>query len=277
MSNSRNVKFVLTMCRKLIIVLILLPLFCPAAFEVQSINTSLIALGSITSLYPGSLNPAFLTQQKSMTMRVDYARLYGLSGLDYYQAQLSWNSQKQQCFGFHFRNFGNTIYQEKTAGISYGQNLKDVLSVGLSVHLYNIAIAGYQSSTAIGLTVGSVCNLNGQMQVALLFQNINSPSIYKCSDSLPECFSLGARYIPLSKIELCGELFKDTEFPFSLRVGTIIKPAKFVDLKFGTQLNPDRYSAGISIYWKKLSMDFAFQHHQILPHTFYYGIGYGFK
>ena len=265
------------MCRKLIIVLILLPTFCLAAFEVQSINTSSIALGSITSLYICSLNPAFLTEQKSMVMRVDYARLYGLTGLDYYQAQLGWSSIKQKCFGLYLQNFGNTVYQEKTAGISYGQSLKNILSLGLTVHLYNIAIAGYQSSTTIGLSLGSVWNLSEQMQIGLLFQNINSPSIYKCSDPLPECFSLGARYAPLSKMEVCGELFKDTEFPFSLRVGAIIKPFDFMDLKFGTQINPDRYSGGISIYWKSLSVDFAFQHHQTLPYTLYYGIGCGFK
>ncbi|MDO9549191.1 MAG: hypothetical protein Q7J65_09540 [Candidatus Marinimicrobia bacterium] len=265
------------MCRKLIIVLILLPAFCLAAFEVQSINTSSIALGSITSLYPGSLNPAFPARQKSLFMRADYARLYGLSGLDYYQVQMGWNPNTKNCIGLYLRNLGNPVYQEKTVGISYGQSLRDILSLGLSVHLYNIAIAGYQSSTAIGLTLGSVWNLNEQMQIAVLFQNINSPSIYECSDPLPECFSLGARYIPLSKIELCGELFKDTEFPFSLRVGAIIKLFDFMDLKFGTQLNPDRYSGGISMYWKKLSLDFAFQHHQILPYTLYYGIGYGLK
>ena len=264
------------MYRKVIIVLILLQTFCFAAFEVQSINAASIALGSITSLYPGSLNPAFLARPKSLVMRVDYARLFGLTGLDYYQAQLGWSSIKQKCLGLHLKNFGNTVYQEKTIGISYGQNLKDILSLGLSVHVYNIAIAGYQSSTAIGLNFGSVWNLNEQMQIGLLFQNINSPSIYKCSDPLPECFSLGARYAPFSKMELCGELFKDTEFPFSLRVGAIIKPFDFMDLKFGSQLNPDRYSGGISIYWKSLSADFAFQHHQTLPYTLYYGIGFGF-
>jgi len=265
------------MCRKLIIALILLPIVCQAAFEVQSINTSSIALGSIASLYPGSLNPACLIKQKSLVMRVDYARLYSLAGLDYYQAVLGWSSMKQKNVRLSLRNFGNPVYQEKTLGISYGQNLKNILSLGITVDLYNIAIAGYQSSTAIGLSLGSVWDLSEQIQIGLLFQNINSPSIYKCSDPLPECFSLGIRYAPLAKMEFCGELFKDTEFPFSLRMGTIIKPVDFMDLKFGAQLNPDRYSGGLSLYWKKLSLDFTFQQHQILPYTLYYGIGYGFK
>lgn len=257
--------------------MLLLLKFCPAAFEVQSINSSLIALGSMTSLYPGSLNPAALVAYKTLYLRADYARLYGLAGLDYYQAQLGWFSPKHKHLGLELRSFGNQIYQEKTAGFSYGLLYREILSLGLSVHFYNIAILGYQNSTAIGLTVGSVCDLSERLQVAVLFQNVNSPSIYKYSDPLPECFSMGIRYQPRTKIELCGEIFKDTEFPFSLRMGTILKPFDFVDLKFGAQFNPDRYSGGFSIYWKKLSLDFAFQHHQVLPYTLYCGIGYGFK
>jgi len=257
--------------------LLLLLKFCSAAFEVQSINPSLIALGSMTSLYPGSLNPAARAPYKTLYVRADYTRLYGISGLDYYQTQLEWLSSKQKCIGLDLCNFGNGIYQEKTVGFSYGQRLKDILSLGLSVRLYNIAILGYQSSTAFGLTVGSVWDLNEQLQIAVLFQNVNSPSIYKCSDPLPECFSMGVRYMPQMKLEFCGEMFKDTEFPFSLRMGAILKPFDFVDLKFGVQFNPDRYSGGFSFYWKKLSLDFAFQHHQVLPYTLYCGIGYGFK
>ncbi|MBN2601982.1 MAG: hypothetical protein JXR87_08315 [Candidatus Marinimicrobia bacterium] len=265
------------MCRKLIIALILLPTACLAAFEVQSINTSSIALGSIASLYPGSQNPACLFQQKSLVMRVDYARLYSLAGLDYYQAALGWNSIKRKSVRLSLRNFGNPVYQEKTVGFSYGQSLKNILSLGITVDVYNIAIAGYQSSTTIGLSLGSVWDLSEQMQIGLLLQNINSPSVYKCADPLPECFSLGVRCAPLSKMEFCGELFKDTEFPFSLRMGTKIKPFDLMDLKFGVQLNPDCYSGGLSLYWKKLSLDFTFQQHPILPYTLYYGIGYGFK
>ena len=265
------------MCRKLIIVLILLPIFCLAAFEVQSINSTSIALGTIASLYPGSLNPAFPIKQKSLVMRIDYARLYGLTGLDYYQAELGWSSKEQKSTRLSLRNFGNPVYQEKTLGISYGQSLKNILSLGITIDWYNIAIAGYQSSTTIGMSLGSVWELSEQIQIGILFRNINSPSIYKCADPLPECFSLGVRFTPLVKMEFCGELFKDTEFPFSLRMGTVIKPVDFMDLKFGAQLNPDRYSGGLSLYWKKFSLDFTFQHHQILPYTLYYGIGYGFK
>lgn len=261
---------------KFICLIILMSVTSPAAFEVQTLNASAVALGSIASLYAGSSNPACFLTDETLYLRVDYTRLFGLTGLDYYQAEGLWKFREQRQLGIGFQNFGNRIYQEKTLGICYGYQLKNLLALGLSVQLYNVAITGCQNSTAVGLSLGSVWDLDEDIQVGMLLQNVNSPAIYGHYDPLPECFLLGIRYTPVSKIDLCSELFKDTEFPFSFRMGTIIRPLPFVELKLGAQLNPDRYAGGISFYLKGLRIDVAYQHHQVLPYTLYYGIGYGF-
>ena len=263
--------------RKLITVLMFLTVLSPAAFELQSVNTTGIALGSISSLYPGALNPAVLIPEKTMVMRTDYSRLFGISGLDYYQVEISRGFRRGMCAGMTFQNLGNRIYQEKTAGFKIGSDIKNVFSVGITLNVYNVTIIGYEKSTAVGLTAGSLWNLNEEMQVSLVYHNINSPAIYHHSDPLPECFFMGVRYVSKSKVEFFGEIFKDTQFPFSLRLGSVLKPCKFLDLRCGTQFNPDRYSGGFSIYWRKFSLDFAIQQHQVLPYTLYYGIGYGFR
>ncbi len=256
--------------------LLLLTVACSAAFEVQIINASTVALGSIASLYPGSLNPACLLQDGDLYLRADYSRLFGLTGLDYYQAKGLWKFHKQRQIGFGIHNFGNQIYQEKTLGIRYGQSVQNVLTLGVALDLYHVMITGCENSTAVGLSFGSVWKLGEKIDAALLLQNVNSPAIYGNYDPLPECFLMGIRYTPLPQVELCGEIFKDTLFPFAMRMGTILRPLQFLDLKFGVQLNPDRYSGGLALHLKGLSIDIAYQHHQVLPYTLYYGIGYGF-
>ena len=270
-------RYVLKTLRKWVYLIFLLPVLCPAAFEIQSLNTAGIALGSVSSLYPGLLNPAVLTPERSFRFHTDYSQLYGIKGLDYYHAGIDYGFIKRKSAGLVFQNLGNSVYQEKTVTFKFGQDIRNVLSLGLSLNVYNVAISGYQSSTAFGLNVGSVLNLDKQTQLAFLYQNVNNPSICEQTDPLPQCFYFGVRYFPKSSFELYGELFKDTEFPFSLRLASVLKPFSFMDIKCGVQFKPDRFSGGVSVYWRKLSLDIAVLHHQVLPYTFFYGLGYGFR
>jgi hypothetical protein len=257
-------------------VLILLFTTCFAAFEIQSVNTTSIALGNIISLYPGSQNPAALVESVGTFARFDYTRLFGIKDLNYYETRLSRSFRKNIAAGFNFQMFGNSIYQEKTLGIQVAKKYLDIISVGLAAQLYHIMIIGYQNSTAAGITLGICYFLNERLTLATLFQNINNPTIYSKSDPLPQCFTVGIRYKAQPKVEFSGELFKDTEFPFSTRAAVLIKALPFIDVMMGVQHNPDRYSGGLSLHWKKLRVDLALQHHLVLPYTLYCGIGIGF-
>ena len=244
-----------------------------AAFELQTVNPSSIALGNVISLYPYSLNPAAQTENVGKFLRFDYSRIFGIKGLDYYELQAGWTSIGKRSYGAVLRSFGNPIYQEKTIVFNHARRIINVLAAGVSLHFYHIAISGYDSDGTVGLTIGAKCYISEQLQFAVLFQNVNSPSLYDRSSRLPECFSAGLSYTPHPRIDWCMELFKDTEFPFSTRTGVRIKTLPCLDLMVGAQLNPDRFTGGLALHWKQFRFDAALLHHLVLPYTICCGFG----
>jgi hypothetical protein len=261
------------MTRNLIAVIFLSITVSYAAFELQTINPCVIARGNVGSLYHYALNPAANTEISGRFIRFDYSRLYGIKGLDYFDVQMGWTSAKQRYAGIGLKSFGNSIYQEKTLEISYARKFTKILSVGIMVNYYHISITGFNESGAFGLTVGTKYYLTDLFKFAILFQNVNSPDIYSDANHLPECLIFGMQATLHPKIEWCAELYKDTEFPFSPRTGLCLKICPTLDIATGVQLNPDRFSCGVSFHWKGLQLDAAFLHHMVLPYTIYCGCG----
>ncbi len=245
-----------------------------AAFEVQALNPSFIARGGIISIHSGSLNPAATLENQGIKFRVDYSNLFGIKGLRCCDFSIGWGSESKRGASFHVNSLGSQIYQENTYGIGYCQSIRNVIALGVIVKYYDLEIAGYDSTGAIGLTFGSKFYLNDFLRMSLLFQNVNAPKICNKSDALPESFTFGIQWIPDSRVEIDVEIFKDTIFPFSTRVGAKVAVFQGLFGLLGVQLNPDRYSGGISFVWNGFQFDAAILHHVVLPYTFYFGCSY---
>lgn len=245
-----------------------------AAFEMQVLNPSFIARGGIISIHSGSLNPAATLENQGIKFRVDYSNLFGIKGLRHSDFNVGWGNNNKRGAFLYVNSLGSQIYQENTYGIGYCHLIRKVIALGLLVKYYDLTIAGYDRAGTIGLTFGSKFYMNDIFRMSLLFQNVNAPKICNKSDALPESFTFGIQWIPDSRVEIDGEIFKDTIFPFSTRVG--VKLAIFQGLfgLLGIQLNPDRYSGGISCYWNSFQFDVAILHHIVLPYTFYFGCSY---
>jgi len=84
-------------------------------------------------------------------------------------------------------------------------------------------------------------------------------------------FSTGFHWTVYEKIRLMGEIYKDTEFPFVTRVGTVVKMIDHIHAMAGIQLKPDRYSYGLSCSWRCLQISATYRSHFELPHTIYFG------
>jgi hypothetical protein len=244
-----------------------------AAFEIQSVNPQLIAMGGVVSLLPLSPNPAANTERIGKSIRFDYSRLYGIKGLDCYEASCSWTTMRHRALGLAARSFGNPIYSENTLEFSWAIQYRDYLAIGVAANYFHIDIAGYGMSGTLGLSLGTKYYLSRTLRLAILLQNINRPKIYSKIEDLPESFSLGIQIMPYRQLEWDVEVFKDTEFPFTPRTGVCIKALSFLDLRLGVQMNPDRLAGGFSLYWKGLQCDVAYLHHMVLPGTLYVGCG----
>jgi len=242
-----------------------------AAFEIQSVAPAVIARGGIVSLYPGASNPAALVENRGFYCGLDYSNLYGIKNLKAWDLLLLHTNRSQTGVAFQINVLGNTIYQEKTFGLSYGRQLTKVLACGLTGNYYDLTISNYRHTGAWGLNCGAQFFPDSTLSFALLFQNVNAPQICGGRETLPQVFAFGWRWLPLKRGELSGEIFKDTRRPFIYRTGIRIEFLQCLYLLGGVQFNPDRLSGGLELNLSKIRLALAIQHHTTLPYTLYCG------
>lgn len=260
------------MSKRIISLIFILGFNVYAAFEIQTVDPFLIAMGGVVSIHPMSLNPANIIEEKGANFRISFSNLYGIKGLKRWEFNAGFGGKRHGA-SLMVHSLGNSIYQELSIGVRYCEFIRDVILLGGSIQYYSLGISGYGNAGTIGLSIGSKLYLSSDFRMALLFQNVNGPRISEEKDSLPQSFALGIQWLPNQRVEINGELFKETIFPFSTRVGMSIKIINGIRCLLGVQLNPDRFSGGVSCRWNHFQFDVAVLHHMQLPYTIFFGCG----
>ena len=155
--------------------------------------------------------------------------------------------------------------------------IREKIALGLSLKYYDLLIVNFDRTGALGLNLGSKLYLSDNMGISLLYQNINTPKICDKTEALPQTFSIGFQWFAHRMLEINGELFKDTLFPFVPRAGIKVNFLKNISGYVGMQFDPDRLGGGISCHWKTFQFDFAILNHLALPCTYYFGCNFSIK
>lgn len=265
------------MNRKIIVYLLIAFQNLFSAFEIQTIRPVLMGRGGIVSLHPDGLNPAALGERSSIAMGFDYSNLFGLKDLQSWDADISWTNRSQKhAARADLRSFGNEIYQEKVYGVQYGYRFRTFMNVGAGLNYYHVTATGYGGTGSIGLTCGAKFYPNDSFRIALLFINVNNPKLSGSKEMLPQVFAVGAQYFLESRLEVNAELFKDTLYPFSTRLGLRVRLFPGLNGFLGLQTNPERLSGGAELEIRRIKFEMAFQNHVALPLTFSFGCGFQF-
>lgn len=244
-----------------------------AAFEVQNNAAAIIAGGGQVSIAPEGSNPAALVNNRGFAGSLNYSNLYGIKNLRLWNCNFFYTTRRQSGYALRLHALGNPIYQEKTLSLACGRLILPLIALGISVNYYDLTIADYRHTSALGFNCGAKFFADTVLSFGLYFENVNAPKICAGQESLPQVFAFGWRWQPIRRGELSGELYKDTQRPFTFRSGVRIEIIRGYYLLAGIQLNPDRLAGGLEINWRKIRIALAVQHHPTLPYTFYYGCG----
>jgi hypothetical protein len=182
-------------------------------------------------------------------------------------------------FGFDIAHIGVEDYGETRIGIGYGKKLAKKLSLGVqfNYHLLNFA-SGYPDFYAftgeIGLLTTPLDNLFiGAHVFNPTFAKLNS----KYEDPVPVIFEIGAGYRIVGKLMLTFEIEKEQYDEMSPGFGIDYSPFKNISLRSGVSFNPVEVCFGIGwIAKKRLNLDFAFYHHEVLGYSPQISLSYKF-
>jgi hypothetical protein len=263
--------------------LLVLPLFAVmtghAAFEPMTRGSAASAMGgaSIAVLrnpWSAFVNPAGVGSIDTRTISVFYSpQPFGLTELS--QGSLSYVEPFEfGSFALSASRFGFAQYREIELQLSFGGSVSDILSIGGSIHYYSLAIERYGSAVAIGGDIGMLARVTESLQWGFAATNVNAPVIGRAREKLPQTFSTGLAYQPMSEATLALDVVKDVRFPVEVRAGLQYVLLDILALRAGTTQQPSLLSAGIGVNLPLITFDYAFMEHAELGPTHQFSLSF---
>jgi hypothetical protein len=182
-------------------------------------------------------------------------------------------------FGFDIAHMGVENYGETRMGAGYGKKLAKRLSLGVkfNYHLLSFA-AGYPNFHTFTGEVGLIAEpLDNLFIGAHVFNPTLSKLNSRYEDPVPVIFKTGVGYRITGKLMLTAEIEKEQHNDMSPRFGIDYSLFKSMSLRTGVSLNPMEICFGAG--WtakKRLCLDFAFYHHEILGYSPQISLSYSF-
>lgn len=162
---------------------------------------------------------------------------------------------------------GTDAYRELHFSADYARSLQLGTTrrahAGLRVRYYHTSIDGYGSTGAIGLHFGLLVPLLPSLQFGAHATNVNTPSLVE-GETLPQTLAVGMQYRAAPDVLVVFDVFKDIDFPASVRGGLEVRPVSLLALRAGITTSPTRFTGGVGIRLGPIRADVAAEQHQVL-------------
>lgn len=212
------------------------------------------------------LNPGGLDQIQGTFLSFFYQKPFGISELNFGTISVTFPLLGQR-IGLGLSTFGNSLLQESTVIIGYGNSYLERFYYGFNLSIQNLSIHSYGSATSYGIDLGFLTYLNPNITWGFFLKNINRPKRGKIPESLPKVFVSGFSVKPDSRWIFNLEIYKDVRFPEEIRFGFEYSPLKSLFVRAGVANHPARFASGFGIKIKAFLIDYAFITHNDLGMT----------
>lgn len=163
--------------------------------------------------------------------------------------------------------FGTEAYRETHLTIGYARSLQlgttRPAKVGVSTRYYHTDIQGYGNARALGIHLGLLLPLLPSMDIGVHATNMNAPSLVD-DEPLPQTLAVGLSYRASPQVLVVADVFKDINFPASVRGGLEVHPVSALVLRAGLTTTPTQFTGGIGLRLGHLHADLAVELHQEL-------------
>ncbi len=267
-------------------------------FDDRYPNPRVLAMGNsgvatANDVWSAYYNPAGLSQVGNLQIGSSYLRLFNLSFFQNFFGAASVPVGKYGTASLSFQYFGveyegENISGEYSLALSHGfYLLKDIhssLAFGYSLKAYHwnlgTSVDGLNlgSSTTFGVDVGLQASVYSRTHIGIYFLNLNAPQVGEFTKhDLPQRIVAGIAYQPYEGVTTSldfNRLLGSSDM--EVWAGAEFKVFDLIYLRFGGTTNPNRFSTGLGVNIKKLSIDYALLTHSELGETHSVGLMYGF-
>jgi len=174
--------------------------------------------------------------------------------------------RKTGTFGVSYSNYGNTYYQQHTAGFGYAMKFGDNFSGGLKINYDYLNLGNvYGSTSIISGDLGLNAKLSSELNLGIAIKNptLSSPTNSN-EDQLPTIIQLGLNYSFSEELYTVIAIEKDILYPASFKTAFVYLPIENLRIRAGIGTFPTTAAFGFGTSIKGLQIDFAASYHQIL-------------
>ncbi|NND72898.1 MAG: hypothetical protein HKN43_15075 [Rhodothermales bacterium] len=169
-------------------------------------------------------------------------------------------------FGLEIQSFGFQDFRDTRAAFDFARALgfgsTRKLIAGVRVQYRHISITGYNSTSAIGISLGALTSLLPSLSLGFAASNVNQPKV--AGSNLDRNLSVGLLYEASERMRFAGDVLKEIRFPVSFRAGIEVKPADVLIVRSGITTNPTRFTSGIAVRVTNIEASFTTERHENL-------------
>jgi hypothetical protein len=185
-------------------------------------------------------------------------------------------------FGLSCSYFGYSVYNESKIGLGFGKALNKKFSAGLQFDWLNTHISDETGNTgAMAIEAGILAKPIENLSIGFHVFNptVSSFSNLVLKEQIPVIMRLGIGYEYRGKVFLAFETEKDLKMnPPFFKAGIEYRIIQNLYARTGIMIsNLVSHAAGVGIILKRMEIDLAFSHHQILGYTPHFSIHYNIK
>ncbi|MBL1214177.1 MAG: hypothetical protein D8M61_12605 [Ignavibacteriae bacterium] len=175
-------------------------------------------------------------------------------------------------FSLGFMTYGFELYRENKILFSYANSYLNKFFFGASIAYHSLSINNYGNDNSITFILGGLIYLKEDLRLGFSIDNPTRATFGDEENQIPMLINTGISYDALSELTLNLAVQKDIDLPASVRFGIDYLLIEYLNLRFGVDNEPSRYSAGIGINYNIFSLDYAFFTHQDLGLTHQFGL-----
>ena len=208
-------------------------------------------------------NPAGIRRPAGSDVHLFYTRLFGLAELKRMTLAAS-QSFSRITLGLAVARLDRSPYceEEFIAGLSLP--LCPAIHLGAALRRVGLRIGSCYSATATAFDFGGQVRCGDRMVLGWCWQNANRAGLGHGGELLPCPLRAGVRITAARDIRF---FFDMVDGIGDCRFGTEVKTMANVHMRFGAAHDPSRITAGLSVAFGRLQLDYAFDSHPDLGST----------
>lgn len=185
---------------------------------------------------------------------------------------------KKGTFGLCYSSLGYKLYRESQLSLSYGMQLSEMISAGVSIDYLNTKIADiYGQANAFTGSVGLTAKPLPQITVSTHIYNPFRAKITNYNnEKVPTIYKFGAQYIFSKQVFFVAEAEKTSMQKINIKGGIEYKPSSLIYIRVGGSSYPTQAAFGVGVNYNGLKIDVSSMYHNVLGLSPQIGLSYAF-